>query len=304
MQGDLSSSQVLPSSVQVLEISEGMQYLKISAAKAEARIFHQGAHIANFQPAGTAEPVLFLSAESVFRKGTPIRGGVPVIFPWFGPHPEKAELPAHGLVRTKRWELEEAAESASGVVKTVWSISDDEESRALWPHPFRLRLTVEAAESLHMTLDVENTSSESFTFEEALHTYLTVSDARTIRVRGLHGVEYLDKTAAMERKTERDENIRITSETDRIYLDTEATCYIDDPGFARTLEVSKNGSETTVLWNPWIGKSAALPDFGDDEWQRMVCIETTNAAGNAITLAPGATHRMTATVRVLPLHQP
>ena len=281
-----------------------MEHLQIRSAKAEARIFHQGAHIANFQPVGTAESVLFVSADSLFRPATAIRGGVPVIFPWFGPHPEKSELPAHGFVRTKRWELEEATESAAGVVRTVWIISDDEESRTLWPHSFRLRLTIEAAEALHMVLQVENTSPEPFTFEEALHTYLTVSDAREIRIRGLNGVEYLDKTAAMERKREREQSIRITGETDRIYLDTESACYIDDPGFARTIEVSKSGSKTTVLWNPWIGRAAALSDFGDDEWQQMVCIETTNAADNVITLAPGATHQMTATIRVLPLHQP
>jgi glucose-6-phosphate 1-epimerase len=60
--------------------------------------------------------------------------------------------------------------------------------------------------------------------------------------------------------------------------------------------VEKSGSATTVVWNPWIAKAAAMPDFGDDEWPRMACIETANAGANAITLAPGAKHAMRAIV--------
>lgn len=292
----------LPPSVRLLTSPEGMAYLQIRSACAEAQIFFQGAHLASFRPSHAAEFVLFTSAESLFRKGTPIRGGVPVIFPWFGPHPDRADLPAHGLVRTRDWALEEVAEDDSGVVRTTWSISDDSETREAWPHSFHLSLHIEVGQVLRMTLTARNTSAESFSFEEALHSYFTVAEVRKIEVRGLHSTEYLDKVAAMERKTEQSERIKIEGETDRIYLSTETTCYIDDPGLDRTIEVAKSGSQTTVLWNPWINKAASLPDFGDHEWQKMVCIETTNAADNATTLAPGATHQMSVTIRTHPLH--
>jgi glucose-6-phosphate 1-epimerase len=65
----------------------------------------------------------------------------------------------------------------------------------------------------------------------------------------------------------------------------------------RRIIVEKSGSATTVVWNPWIAKSAALPDFGNDEWPGMLCIETANAADDAVTLAAGAKHVLTATVR-------
>ena len=107
---------------------------------------------------------------------------VPVIFPWFGPHPEKADLPAHGLVRTRGWDLEDVSEDAEGTVRTVWAICDNEETRAIWPHSFRVRMIVEVAEALHMVLEVQNTSAQEFTFEEALHTYFTVSDSRDVTV--------------------------------------------------------------------------------------------------------------------------
>jgi glucose-6-phosphate 1-epimerase len=53
-----------------------------------------------------------------------------------------------------------------------------------------------------------------------------------------------------------------------------------------------------VVWNPWIAKAKAMADFGDDEWPRMLCIETANAAQCAVRLAPRSTHRMMARIRI------
>jgi D-hexose-6-phosphate mutarotase len=63
------------------------------------------------------------------------------------------------------------------------------------------------------------------------------------------------------------------------------------------LVVEKAGSNATVVWNPWIAKAKAMPDFGDDEWPGMLCIETCNVQQYAITLAPGESHTMIATIR-------
>jgi glucose-6-phosphate 1-epimerase len=38
-----------------------------------------------------------------------------------------------------------------------------------------------------------------------------------------------------------------------------------------------------------------MPDFGDDEWTGMVCVETANVLDDAVSLAPGESHTMTAT---------
>jgi D-hexose-6-phosphate mutarotase len=35
-----------------------------------------------------------------------------------------------------------------------------------------------------------------------------------------------------------------------------------------------------------------MGDFGDDEYLGMVCVETTNAANDAVTVPAGASHRM------------
>jgi D-hexose-6-phosphate mutarotase len=149
-----------------------------------------------------------------------------------------------------------------------------------------------------MELSVRNVNAAPATFEEALHSYFAVSDVRQVRIGGLEGVSYVDKTAAMARKPGESGPITIASETDRVYIGTTGTVTIEDPGWRRRIVVSKSGSATTVVWNPWIAKARAMPDFGDEEWTGMVCVETANAGDNAVTLAPGASHVMAATLEV------
>ena len=108
----------------------------------------------------------------------------------------------------------------------------------------------------------------------------------------------MDKTAGMARKPGASEPIAIAAETDRVYLGATGTVTIEDPGWRRRIVVGKSGSSTTVVWNPWVAKAKAMPDFGDEEWRGMVCVETANAMDDAVTLAPGATHVMTATLEV------
>jgi glucose-6-phosphate 1-epimerase len=274
----------------------GLVYLRVATPLANAELFLQGAHITRFQPAGIA-PVLFLSSASQFAPGKPIRGGVPVVFPWFGGRAGHPEAPAHGFARTLPWQIETLSSTDWRTVSVVLRLEASATTRELWPHDFVLRHHVTIGTQLEMMLEVENTSSTPFQFEEALHTYL-VSDVRTIAVTGLADTAYIDKVDGVERKQQDSAPVRILRETDRVYLNTRTACQFDDPDLGRRIVVTKTGSDTTVLWNPWIAKAKAMTDFGDHEWPGMVCIETANAADNAINLAPGATHRMTATIAV------
>jgi glucose-6-phosphate 1-epimerase len=135
-------------------------------------------------------------------------------------------------------------------------------------------------------------------FEEALHTYFSVEDVRDIDIRGLEGTDYLDKVDGMVKKTQGAAPIRFNGETDRIYLNTQATCTIHDPGRQRRILVRKSGSDSTVVWNPWVEKAGAMTDFGDLEWPEMVCVETCNVNAHAVTLAAGTSHVMRATIEV------
>ncbi len=149
-----------------------------------------------------------------------------------------------------------------------------------------------------MALEIFNTSKSEFTYEEALHTYLVVGDIKRVKIEGLKGRAFIDKVDGAKRKTEGPEPITIVGETDRVYLDTPDTVTVHDEANSRKIIVSKTGSGATVVWNPWINKSKAMADFGDEEWPGMLCIETANAADNTVQLAPGAKHVMSATIGV------
>jgi len=287
----------IPNVAKLDEGKGGLPRIVITAPAADAEIYLNGAHVSRYEPKG-AKPVLFMSAESQFTPGKPIRGGVPVIFPWFGPREGHPESPAHGLVRTMAWQPISARQTSDGAVEVVLSVSSNEATRAQWPHDFALHFIVTVGKQLDMVLEVQNTGKEAFRFEEALHTYFSVKDVRNVSVTGLAGAEYFDKVDGFKRKRQGAEPIRITGETDRLYVNTATTCVIDDPGLSRKIIVEKERSDSTVVWNPWIAKSKALPDFGDDEWPGMICVETCNAVENAVNLRAGAAHRMRQTVRL------
>jgi D-hexose-6-phosphate mutarotase len=275
----------------------GLVALDIATPLARARIFVHGAHVAEWTPAGQ-EPVLFMSEQSHFAAGKAIRGGVPICFPWFGGRAAHPQSPAHGFVRTVEWTVESLAQEPGGTVVAIFAIADSEATRAYWPHAFRARLRVRIGQTLELSLAVENTGPEPFTYEDALHTYFCVADVRSAEVTGLEGAEFIDKVEAFARKRQPAEPLRFTGETDRVFPNTTTTCVLHDPGLRREVVVEKTGSATTVVWNPWIAKAKAMADFGDDEWPGMACIETANAGENALTLAPGATHTTTARISV------
>jgi len=262
--------------------------IRVSTELAEAELYPYGAHLATWTPRGQ-RPVLYLSPRSLFTPGKAIRGGVPIIFPWFGPRTDGQPGPAHGFARTSLWSKESERSLDDGSVAIVMLLAADE---------FHLRFRATIGSELKMELETSNLGQEPRRFEEALHTYLAVGDVRLASASGLGGTEYVDKADGFRRKTLDDQPIRFGKETDQMHLNTSATCVVDDPAWGRRIVVEKSGSASTVVWNPWIEKTLAMSDMAPDGWKDMVCVETANAAENAVTLAPGETHSMTATIRV------
>jgi glucose-6-phosphate 1-epimerase len=276
--------------------SGGLPRLAVTARGASGAIYLHGAHVSLFQPAGQ-RPVLFLSSRSNYENGKPIRGGVPIIFPWFGPRADDANAPMHGIVRTREWGVESVTE-VDDAVRAVMTLASDDETRAAWPHHFQLRFAATFATSLIMDLEVCNTSGEPFTFEEALHTYFSVGDVREISIKGLVGTEYLDKEQGLGRFKQQESRLRLTGITDRVYLNTPADCVIDDTVNGRRIMVAKEHSVSTVVWNPWPEKIKTMPDLDPADWTKYVCLETCNVKENARTLAAGQSHTMRAAISV------
>lgn len=258
-----------------------------------AEIYTNGATVTRYDVAGRR--LLFCSRTSRFEAGKAIRGGVPVIFPWFGPHSANPSLPQHGFVRASEWRVASTRWRAHGEASIVFAFESSDETRAMWPFDFELRYTVSVGARLTMTLEVTNRSESEFRFEEALHTYLSVSDIRRVHISGLENTEYLDKVDGMSRHQLGMQPLRFTGETDRVFLNTDADCRVHDPERADIL-VRKEGSLSTVIWNPWQAKAESLPDLGGDQWPGMVCVETANVEENVVALAPGASHIMRAVI--------
>ncbi len=273
----------------------GLDRLALEAGEGEAVVYLQGAHVARFQPRG-ARPVLWMSAASRFESGKAIRGGVPICFPWFGPRAGSPDAPPHGFARILPWTTVDVTREADGSLRALLELTAEAAARGGFPGEFSLFLAVTVSRTLRMELTVRNVGRTAATFEEALHSYLAVSDARQIRVRGLEGVGYVDKTAGGARKPGEAAPIAIATETDRVYTGATGTVTVEDRGWDRRIVVGKQGSATTVVWNPWIAKARVMPDFGDDEWPGMVCVETANALDDAIHVAPGDSHVMTAII--------
>lgn len=247
---------------------------------ASAVIVLQGAHVVSWIPAGGAE-WLYVSPRSPFRAGEPIRGGVPLVFPQFATY---GPLPQHGFARTANWSvLTERNDKDYALVSL--GLSDDEATRAVWPHAFQIELSVLIEESrLDLEFEVTNTGDSEFEFTAALHTYLAVREVEESRLEGLHGYSYRDKSDANKIKRDSGDVVLIEAETDRVYHDVQRPLLLRE--YSRSLGINAEGFADVVVWNPWIERSAALADLPNDAFRHMLCVEAA-AAQRPVRLAPG-----------------
>ncbi len=238
----------------------------------------QGAQVLSWRD-GSGRERLYLSPASG-RAPAAIRGGIPVCFPQFS---GRGDLPKHGLVRVMPWSVAGVDTSRHAVTLTC---SDDNISRQIWPHAFNAQLHVDAgAAGLQVTLSVVNTGDTVLQFTAALHTYLAVDDIRNVRLRGLAGVQYQDATDGNRLCVQQDADVTVAAELDRVYMSPPKTLLLMEPGVS-ALRIVQHGFEDSVVWNPGPEKAAALPDFPDADWQRMLCVEAACVV-TPIQLAPG-----------------
>jgi len=278
----------IPGHVTVFAGKGDLPAIRINTQWSTAEIYLHGAQVTRFEKVHEAD-FLFLSSASEFREGTAIRGGVPLIFPWFG---ALEGFPAHGALRTVTWELLESESLPDDTVRVSFRLTSEEDCQ--------VDFIVTVGESLAMELIVTNSGDDEFTFENCLHTYFNVRSITRSTLTGLTGTRYFDKLLGTE-VIDTAEPLRIHAETDRIYQDTAAAVEIHDSEMRRTIRVRKSGSKSTVIWNPWIEKSKRMPDFGDMEYLNMVCVESGNLCQNSVTLPPGEKHTLKVEIDSIPL---
>ncbi|QDV09128.1 Putative glucose-6-phosphate 1-epimerase [Planctomycetes bacterium Poly30] len=253
-----------------------------------------GAHVQSWIHPEHGE-VLFMSADASYAERAASRGGIPLVFPWFGAHAERKDAPAHGFARIQPFEVAAQGDGPSVTLR----LSDTEDTRALWPHAFLAELTVSVAETLAITLAVTNTGDAAFDFEEALHSYFVVGDVHRATVHGLEGVPHVESASApQESPPDPSEPIGFCAETDRIYQGVPDRIELRARELDRRIELGTRGARSAIVWNPWIAKAAAMSQLQGDEWQQFVCVESANCRENRVSLEPGATHSMELTLRV------
>lgn len=265
----------------------------ITTPHATAAITPYGAHLLSWRFAADSTDLLFLSEKAIFKKGTPIRGGIPICWPWFGPDPQHQGRSDHGLARTRMWNVASTALTSESECVITFCFTDTPETYALWPHRFRLALKFTVGKTLTLELTTKNCGDTPLELTQALHTYFAVGDITQTRITGLEGCTYADKTDGGREKRE-GSPIRIDAETDRVYPFDGGDIVLHDGVQKRHIRIECKGSQTAVVWNPWIRVCEEKADLAAEDYKKTLCIETANAGNDIITLLPDESHTLSA----------
>ncbi|AFY37961.1 Aldose 1-epimerase [[Leptolyngbya] sp. PCC 7376] len=283
-------------SVRFTEERAGFPIIEIKNNFATAAISIYAAHVISYQPVNTDEDLIYLSEDVIYKIGTALRGGIPICWPWFGPHPTDGSKPSHGVARKTFWQVSSTETTTTGATRVILKLTDSQESRALWDYRFELAIAVTVGETLNIELITRNTGDKAFDVTQALHTYFKIGNVDQVQVLGLDGCEYIDKVDGGEFKTQLGE-VAIAAEVDRVYNDLPAELIIADPALNRKIHITSKNSTTAIVWNPWINKSKALGDFPNEGYKQMICVETANAAKEVITVQPQSQYSITVEYR-------
>ena len=247
----------------------------------------------SYSRAGEPEDLLFVSEQAYFQHGKAIKGGIPICWPWFGADPEAKGRPAHGFVRNRDWQVLSTDMQQDHTLSVRLGIRSDAEMRAFWPHPFALTLEITVGSVLELALFSFNPDTQPLVITQGLHSYFRVGDVARVRVLGLEGNSYIDKMDGGALKTQ-EGVVTVAGEVDRIYTGVGGELLIEDPVLERRIRIASEGSASAVVWNPWTATAAAMADLGDEDYLRMLCVETTNAGPDAVNIIPGENYRLAA----------
>lgn len=271
--------------------ADNIPQLEIQNTQATALISLQGAHLMDWT-LKNGEKIIWLSEDAIFAKGKSVRGGIPVCWPWFGAHDNNTSYPAHGFARTVLWQVTETKPLSSGETQITFRLDSsqcDDAIQKMWPQPTVLEYILTLGKTLTLELTTYNNSEQIITLGQALHTYFNVADIAETTVYGLEGRDYLDKPDSFKRKTQSGP-VRINAKVDRIYLQTDDDVVIDNT--KRKITIKKQGSHSTIVWNP--GKKVAdnMGDLGENGFMKMLCVESANAAEDTVMIEAGGQHTL------------
>lgn len=278
------------------ELENDLVFITVSNKHADADICLYGAQVTSFRPHKTME-ILWMSPDSNFEEGKAIRGGIPVCFPWFGPHKSDPEQPQHGFARLMYWDIAGISVLPGGETMIRLQLCSSKETKVYWPHEFLAELTVIIGQILDVSLKVTNPSDEPFEYSCALHSYFSLSAIENLTIDGLQGTKYHNQIEPGDFVQETPK-LDIKEAITRHYYNTESPCIIEDSIFRRRIRAAKSGSKVTTVWNPWEETCAKISDLPDDAYETFVCVEAVNAFEDTIRLDPGESHETSAIIGI------
>jgi len=281
--GGLEKKFGLGGSISFREKQPGIAVARIGFGSSSADLSLYGGQVLSFRPSDGTE-TLFLSKQSFFEPGKAIRGGIPLCWPWFGPHPADPNQPLHGFLRFVHWDVE-STDSCPNTTRISLVTVSDGNTVEYWPHKFKARLDVAVGERLELTLTVWNTGDEAWTSYGAFHPYFRVGDILRVKVDGLDGVAFSDRGPGGGNGVQTG-SATISGLTDRFY-DSGGPKTIVDPSLGRVIRIEQRGCPASVIWNPWVEKSRAMADLGDEEYRETLCVEPVRPMSAARTVLPG-----------------
>jgi glucose-6-phosphate 1-epimerase len=264
--------------------------VEIRNEHASAVISMQGAQVLSWIPDGEEE-VIWVSEDASFAPGKSVRGGVPICWPWFGAHASNQDFPAHGFARTTLWQILCTEVTKDGSTRISFTTQPQAENEKMWLPETSVQYRITVGKKLEMELITSNNGSEPISITQALHTYFKVGDVSNVLLHGLDESEYLDKLENFERKHQHGP-VTIEEEVDRIYLNTTSDCVIEDKTLSRNIIIIKCGSHSTVVWNPWQETANKMGDLGEEGYKKMLCVESSNAAEDVVSIEPGKLHHL------------
>jgi len=249
--------------------------------------------VLSWRPKAMQHDVLFLSERAYYQAGKAIKGGVPVCWPWFGPDPQGKGRPAHGFARTSEWEVIKTAALDTGATQLLLGLALNDQTRSLWEEDIGAQLDTTVGNTLRLALTTHNRGQQAIELSQALHTYFAVGDIVKTSVHGLEGRTYIDKVDGSKQKVQTGA-VTVGAEVDRIYTGVDRELQIHDAAFNRVIHIQTRGSASAVVWNPWQAVAAGMADLGDEDYHRMLCVETANAGPDVVKLGAGASHTLAA----------
>lgn len=291
----LNSKFAIPGHIEFGAGQGSLTIAKIANTHGTAIVSLYGAHVQSYIPKGQQE-VLWMSPLSAFQEGRAIRGGIPVCFPWFGPHATDAQKPMHGFARLSKWEVLKTAALVNGDTMLILCLKANDFTKSVFPYEFTAQIEIVVGKKLDITLIYTNTGTESFVCSDALHSYFNISNVANIGIAGLKDHSYYAAFAKTPDYTQKEEILPIVQEENRRYINHSADCVIADRGYNRNIRVAKRGSKVTVVWNPWEATTKTMNDIPDDGYFTFVCVEAANYYDNSITLAPNDGYSIATTI--------